>query len=246
VSDDASTNTKELAMNLTYQTFAVPLAVVLIVCLGCALFPTRGRRGSPEHAGFLGDYSRLAEHPDHPAQEVYLDPQAVWSQYDSIEIDSVTLWVNEGTAKLKDEERQMLTDLVYKALHEKLSQEFRVVDQPGPQTLRLRVALTQAKGAIVPLRTISTIVPTMLVVSSAVGLSADAANTVGSATLEAEIVDSITGRRLAAAVDSRAGTKALLTTRTFQKWGDVEAAANYWAERISIVLVEQGVHRKGG
>ena len=108
-------------MNITSRTFAVPLAVVLITCLGCALFPTRGRRGSPDHAGFLGDYSQLAEHPDYPAQEVYLDPQAVWSQYDSIEIDSVTLWVNEGTAKLKDKDRQMLTDLVYKALHEKLA-----------------------------------------------------------------------------------------------------------------------------
>jgi hypothetical protein len=61
----------------------------------------------------------------------------------------------------------MLADLVYKALHENLSREFRVVDRPGPRTLRLRLALTQAKHG-------------------------------------------------------------------------VEAATNYWAERISVLLVEQG------
>jgi hypothetical protein len=48
------------------------------------------------------------------------------------------------------------------------------------------------------------------------------------------------------AVDQRAGTKSLLTTRTFTTWGDVEPAANFWAERTAQFLVEQGVRRNAG
>jgi hypothetical protein len=77
-------------------------------------------------------------------------------------------------------------------------------------------------------------------------LSADTAATVGTASVEAELLDSITGDRLAAAVDQRAGTKSLFTTRTFTTWGDVEAAANFWAERTAQFLVEQGARRKPG
>jgi hypothetical protein len=138
----------------------------------------------------------------------------------------------------------MLTDLVYRAMHENLGKEFRLVDRPGPDVLRLRAALTQAKGANVPLRTMTTIVPQALLLGTAVGLSADTASTVGTATVEMELLDSITGERLAAAVDQRAGTKSLLTTRTFSTWGDVEAAASFWAERTARFLVKQGVRRK--
>ena len=140
----------------------------------------------------------------------------------------------------------MLTDTLYKALYDELGKTFTLAERAGPDTLRMRVALTQAKGAIVPLRAITTIVPQLRVVSTIVGLSADVAVTVGTATVEMEVRDSITGRRLAAAVDSRAGNKALFTTRTFTKWGDVEAAEQYWSQRVAWQLARHGVQRKPG
>ena len=141
----------------------------------------------------------------------------------------------------------MLTDILYSQLTASLGHEFALVDRAGPDVLRLRAALTQAKGAIVPLRVITSILPPAFLLSTAVGLSTDTAATVGTATLEAELVDSITHRRLAAAVDSRAGTKSILAgTRTFQKWGDVEAACKYWADRLTAILLERSVRRKAG
>jgi hypothetical protein len=79
-----------------------------------------------------------------------------------------------------------------------------------------------------------------------VGLAADTANTVGSVTAEMEVVDSVSSERLAAAVDERAGTKRIFTTRTFKKWADVEAACRYWAERVGLFLARQGVPQKPG
>ena len=65
---------------------------------------------------------------------------------------------------------------------------------------------------------------------------------VGSASIEAELVDSVTDERLAAAIDAVAGTKGLL--RAFSKWVDVQNACNNWAERLRDFLIKQGVRQK--
>jgi hypothetical protein len=218
---------------------------VLSLALG-ACTATRGRRAAPPESGFLRDYSKLEPREGYPASLIYIRPGVDWARYGSIQIDSVTLWVNEETGKLSEQDRQMLTDTLYTALHDELGRFFEIVREPGPSTIRIRVALTQARGANVPLRTLTTVVPQMRLLSAAVGLSADVAFTVGTATVEAEAIDSVTGERLAAAVDERSGNKALFTTRTFTKWGDVEAACRYWARRVAFQAAKHGVRRKPG
>jgi hypothetical protein len=223
-------------------------AALLVLATGlAACAATRERRGVPEPSGFLGStYSLLAPNADFPASEVYVAPGIDWASFDSVQIDSVTLWVDKADSKLSPEDQQMLTDTFFKAIHEAVSASFAVVDHPGAGTIRLRAALTQAKGSPVALRAITTIVPQLRVATTLVGLSADTAVTVGSATAEIELRDSITGNLLAAAVDSRAGNKALFSSRTFTKWGDVEAAQKLWAERIAWQLARHGVQRKPG
>lgn len=219
------------------------LVFVVVSQNGCQA--VRGRRGEAPQSGFLGDYSQVIEREGYEAQAVYFDPGAQWQRYDSIQIDTVSLWLNEENHGLSDDDRQMLTDLLYASLHAKLEEKFKLVEQAGPNTVRLRAALTQAKGARVAARTISSILPPVFVVSTLVGLSSDVAKTVGTATIEVEVLDSVTGERLAAAVDERAGTKSILAgKRTFQKWGDVKAACEFWAERVAAALVRAGLRAK--
>jgi hypothetical protein len=166
---------------------AALLSVAVLSQAGCAA--VRGRRNAPDRSGFLDDYSQLEPREGYEVHDVYINPDAAWKSYGSVQLDSVTLWVNEETQSLGDEERQMLTDLLYKALNDQMTKKFKIVDRPGPRVIRVRAALTQGKGAKVALRTVSSIVPAMFVVSTAVGLSADLTNTVGTATLEAELLD---------------------------------------------------------
>ncbi len=227
----------------------VSMSLFALVCavVGCAA--TRGRRGEAPASGFLRDYSQLEHHEGGPAQELYFNSSAEWSRYDSIQLDSVTLWANEDTGKLGAEDRQMLTDTLYKAFHEELEKYFEISDQPGLNVIRVRVALTEAKGAKTPLRALSSIHPGSLLLGAAVGLSLDTANSVGTATVEFEVLDSVTNDRLAAGVDQRAGTKVfafIAARRTFTTWGDVKAACNYWAERAAIALLKNGVRPKPG
>lgn len=219
-------------------------AAVIASSFGCAA--TRARREKPELSGFLGDYSQLEKREGFPAALVYIDPDAQWSRYDSIVLDSVTLWASKETADLTEEEKQMLTDTMFTKLHEQFGKYFVLRSQPGPSTLRVRAAITEAKGANVPLRTMTTVVPQARLLGGMVGLAADTASLVGNATVEAEVLDSVTQVRLAAVVDERAGTKVLFAKRAYTTWGDVEAACGYWAEAFAYRLGRFGVRRKPG
>jgi len=221
------------------------LLTVFVVTNGCAA--TRGRRAAPEPSGFLGDYSQLRENKDYPAALVYVNPNVQWSRYNSIELDSVTLWASQAEGgRISDKEKQMLADTLFTELYEELDKYFVLTRSAGLNTLRLRVALTQAKGANVPLRTVTTVIPQARLIGTAISLGVDTAATVGSATVEMEVLDSITDRRLAAAVDQRAGTKVLFAKRAYTTWGDVEEACDRWAKRVAWQLARAGVQRKPG
>ncbi|HVM94861.1 MAG TPA: DUF3313 domain-containing protein [Candidatus Acidoferrales bacterium] len=222
----------------------IALLAVSQMVTGCA--STRGRRGEPEKSGFLGDYSQLKENPDYPAALVYVKPGVQWSRYNSVQIESAGLWVNEETKSLSPEDQQHLTDVLFSKMFTEMGKVFTVVNQPGPGTLRIRAALTQAQGAKVGLRVVSTIVPQLRMAGGLVGLAGDTATTVGSATAEFEVLDSVTNERLAAAVDSRAGTKVLFAKRSYSTWGDVEEACTRWSARAAWQLARVGVQRKPG
>jgi hypothetical protein len=177
---------------------------------------------------------------------IYVNPTAQWSRYDRVDLDSVTLWASQQTNELSDKDKQMLTDTMFTELYKQLDKYFVVTNSAGSSTLRLRVALTEAEGAKVALRVVTTVVPQIRVLGAVVGLAADTATMVGTATVEMEVLDSITQQRLAAAVDERSGTKVLFAKRTFTTWGDVEAASEYWANRIAWQLARHGVQRKAG
>jgi hypothetical protein len=189
-----------------------------------------------ETSGFLGDYSQLKEGEGDEAQLVYIDPAAKFAQYDAVWIDTVTIWSNEETSDVSAEDQQLLTDYLYKALHEQLSQDYKVVDGPQAGAIRVRAAITDAKGARSALKTITSIVPQLRMATALVGLSAGTSVMVGKARLEGELTDSQSGHRLVAVVDTRQGTKAL--RGGLGKWADVEQAFEYWAQRLRTRLGE--------
>jgi len=221
----------------------VALASLALASAGCGIIrPTRGRHFEDvERSGFLGDYSELGPREGFEAQEVYVNSKAQWPHYDAIYIQSVTLWVNDPDKKPDPKDQQMLTDMLYKAMHDKLSEKFKVVTADGPGVIRLRMALTEAKGARVALNTVTTVVPQLRAVSAIGGLGTDTAALVGTASMEGEAVDAITNDRLAAVVDSRAGTKGVL--RMLSKWADVQAICDHWGERARDFFAAQGVQQ---
>ena len=113
-------------------------------------------------------------------------------------IDSVTLWHSDKTAKITPEDAQRLTDALYAQLHKQLSQDYQIVNTPGPGVLRLRAAITEAVGADVVANAVTTIVPKLRTVTTIGGMAADARVFAGQAGVEPELTDSLSGDRLAA------------------------------------------------
>ena len=65
------------------------LLAAVVALVACAA--SRERRGTPEASGFLRNYDQLKPNENFPAAEVYVNPRAQWSSYDSVQIDSVGL-----------------------------------------------------------------------------------------------------------------------------------------------------------
>ena len=204
-----------------------------LVAGGCA---TTSQSRKVETAGFLGDYSQLREGEGDEAQLVYVAPGVDWSGFDAVLIDSVTIWRTESTDDISAEDQQRLTDYLYQAIQEQLSPDYRIAERPGPGVLRLRVAITEARGANVTLNTVTTVVPQLRAATTLGGMATGTSTLVGKAAIEGEITDSLSGRRLLAAVDTRQGTKTL--RGGMGAWSDAERAFDYWSERIRERLKE--------
>ena len=74
----------------------------------------------------------------------------------------------------------------------------------------------------------TTIVPTGLVFSYAKKAVTGSHTGVGQASMEAEILDSMTNERIAPVIDTRPGGK----LEGMSKWKAVEGAFQFWAERL--------------
>ncbi len=206
-----------------------------IVCLfwgtlviSCA--PTQQARDVGE-SGFLVDYSRLTRGGSEEALYVYRNPAARFSKYDKVLIEPVTVWKSEGSsvAEVPEDDLQNLADLFYRLMREQLEKDYQIVDEAGPGTMRLRVAITEAEKANVVLNVLSTVTP-LRIFSSSKSMATGTHAFVGKAGAEGELTDSETGQVLIQAVDRRAGANSMKGATS--SWGDVEQALRYWAERI--------------
>ena len=213
------------------RVLALGLVGVLTLALaGCETDKTTSVGDSVRSSGFLSDYSMLRYGGDGQAISVYWNDQVDFNSYTKMLIEPVTIWTNPDAEfnEVPAEERQELANAFHAALQETLSEDFEIVRAPGPNTIRLRVALTEATASSPVLDTISTYVPQARLISTILTLGSDTKAFVGSARAEGEARDSLSGVLLAAGIDQRAGTKAL-GGNTFDSWGDVREAFKSWA-----------------
>ena len=218
------------------RTLQVVTGLCVLMLLGaCATYQAR----NAEKSGFLGNYSQLKEGGEGKALLVYIDPKADFKSYKRILMDPVKLYASSehSMSNVSPEERQALLNYVDAALREHLK-DYVFVREPGPDVMRLRVALTEAEDSYVVLDTVSTILPIGLAISSLKAAVTGAHSFVGSAGVEAELQDSQTGKRLFAAVDRREGGKVTGKGDKFDEWHTVKNAIDYWADRLQVRLAE--------
>ncbi len=208
------------------------------VAVGCT---TTSRGRGVTESGFLGsDYALLKPGEKGQAALVYLRPGTVWASYTDVLLDPVTVWRDPASKDkgLSAQDAQTLTNYFFDVIREALEKEgYRLVDAPGPHTLRVKVAITQAHASNVALDVVSTVVPSAHALSALDKLITGKPAFVGEAQIEAKVTDAASGELLAAAIDHRVGGKTISASQ-FSSWGDVETMMRLWAGHGSYRLCE--------
>ncbi len=209
------------------------------VALGLAGCSTTHQTRSLHTSGFLSDYAQLQPGTGDQAKLIYINETTDFGRYSRIVIDPVQLWLTEdrssALSKLSRQDQQLLVDYLSTSLHDTLGRDFLIVDQPGPDVLRIRAAITDGRNSKPVADLVSAAIP------FGMGITYSRPVTLGPITVEAEFVDGETGQRIAAAVDRRGGTN--VSHGNLSNWGDVKDLFNYWARRVQARLAELRAHQ---
>jgi len=189
-----------------------------------------------QKTGFLSDYSQLKPGGDDRAALYYIKPGVDLKPYNKLMFERFVVLLSDS-AEYREIDPAMLkelTDYYQNAVFTAVKDGYEIVDQPGPGVLRVRVAITQLKPSNPTTNTLSTIVPVGMVVAGATKATSGDNLGTGEAGTEFEMLDSVTGERLAAAVDKRQGGKGVFRG----KWEDTKEAFDTWAKRFRLRLDE--------
>ena len=206
-------------------------AILVVLMIGMFFYAGLTYAGSEvQHSGFLEDYSQLKPGPKHGADEVYIKDGIDFSQYDSIMVDHVLFYLKKDAQDkgINADEMKELADEFHKALVEAVGSSYTLVNQAGPNVMRIRTAITNLEPNKRIVSGVTTIVPVGLALSVVKKGVTGEHTGVGETGMEIEFLDSQTNERLVAAVDEHPGGK----LKGMTKWGSASDAFKFWAKTL--------------
>ena len=189
------------------------ISMSVLVCVltsGCKM---------PEQTGFLSDYSRLEKVGS--TRMSYVSPDL--RDYEAFIVPPIQLRWQNDPSKLTEEEKAEIVRYFHDAMVKQLrDSNIQVVSDPGSKVARFRVAITDVEKS-----------KWYLSLQPASKLSG--AGT-GGASMEAELVDSVTGKQLLAVIQAGRGNQFELDH--FKPLDDVENVCDDWARQVADRLDE--------
>jgi len=173
-----------------------------------------------EYSGFLVDYSQLKPGPKGGIARVYRRDGVDYKKYSKIMMDHVVFYFKDDAADKGIDPLEMaeLSHKFHKEVQAALRGSYPLVEEPGPDVMRVRVAITNLE---LPKRSLKSIMT-----GKGPG--------VGEISMEFESLDSVTGQRIAAGVDQRTGTR----LESLRRFSTAEDAFKFWAQRLRLRMDE--------
>lgn len=216
------------------------IAVAALVVSAALVAAAGAAQGTP--SGFLEDYSELKPREGDGSMLVYRKAEGALAGYDAFIIDPVLVYfppVAKGHGVAPDQLKDLADTFRAEVVEELEEHGYRVTDQPGPGVLRVRAAITDVDPAG----------PAANVAAKAGGVALGVplipSLDIGSAAIEAEMLDSVTGERLAAVMDAKRGRRFLSFKRSVERWGDAKSAFRAWAKEWRELLDQVKGKREG-
>ncbi len=243
----------------------VPGALTLVAALVC--LPGCGATKQPsaaplgktlEGSGFLGDlYPKMQDGEGDQPLRVYRSPTfedpAAFAQYTRMLVEPVVLYGTPDSklAHLSGEDRKHIAGAVDGQLYEKLSNDYEMVTESAPKTLKIQAAVVDAEESWGKAEALSYVPIPMTFGAKMVAVQLASLLTgkppfTGELTVEAKLSDAETGDVLSAMMDRRVGVRkpiiGIFQRETYDSWADVDQAIRYFAERVRHTLCV----RRGG
>jgi len=234
---------KWAVLPLSRQGIVAGAGILLLVFISLSPFTrAQSEEDQVQLSGFLGDYSDLQPDPEGKVLLMYLKSEDVLGAYTMFIIDPVFIYFQENAEGngFDPKELSQLTDYFRREVAEELrtSDKFRVVFDPGPGVARFRAAITNVNpaGRKANVATKAVGVAASVGAGVPIGLFVPRVS-LGDASVEVEIIDSLTEERIAAMVDTRRGGRRFFSFISgLKKWNDVQAAFRSWAKEFHEVL----------
>ncbi|OZI18816.1 hypothetical protein CAL26_14075 [Bordetella genomosp. 9] len=212
------------------------MAAALIVLAGCAGTP-------PKESGFLGnEYAKMHQTsaPGGGTRLSYLNPKFQTASYQAVLLERVTYYPEpQPTENVSRETLEQIRTYADTSLRQKLGQQVRLVDRPGPGVARIRVAITAVGSETQPLAPYQYI-PISLVITGAKAAIEGGRPQDAKIAIETQVTDSVTSEVLYAAV--RGGTgKEIANSREAQggvRLDSVKMLIDTWTTGASQEIVK--------
>ncbi len=205
---------------------AIFLFIGILLLAGCAATVTQPR------SGFLGEYAKKltpVRLEDNSTALRWKKPGVDFSKYNKFMVDYVVFALADDSEYkgIDGDEMKKLGDAASLAVVNAIKERYPIVAEPGPDVLRVRIAIVGLKQSN-PVRSgVTTVIPVGLGISLIRKGATDA--WIGSGATQGEMmcIDSLTDEVICAGHDDyTAGF-----TERFTKWGSVEDAFTFWANR---------------
>ena len=207
------------------------LKMFAVVFIGLALITTTVFAAGPKYSGFLeGYYAKLKPGPKDGVKLLWIKQGTDFTKYNKFMIDGVVFYFADNS-KYKGIDPQVMKDLAdtfNKAIVEAFQGKYEIVSEPGPDVLRIRMAITGFKQSRPALSAVSSIMPVGMAVSTVKKGATGSWTGSGATSAELMTLDSMTNDVLSAAVDERSAG----FTERFSKWVSAEEAFHFWAGKI--------------
>ena len=199
------------------------LVIAVMLMAGCAAGPA-------PRTVFLGTYANnLKPGPEGGAKLSWFKQGEDFRRYKKVMVDYVVFSLAEDSEYkcIDGNEMKALGDAASLALVTAIQKKFPVVSEPGPDVVRLRIAIVDLKQSSPTTSVVTSVIPVGLGISLVKRTATGSWSGSGLTQIAAMFMDSVSGEVIAAGYDEYSAG----FTERFSKWGSVEDAFSYWGER---------------
>ena len=224
-------------------------SLVLVAATGIAQAADQKlpKLGDYQPVGFLSDYSQLKPEGGDSSAYVFRSPKEVGAKYNKVLIDRIKIFF-EDEAEYKGvdpTDLKALTDYFHDAVVKALGDAYPVVEEPGPDVVHLRIAVTNVVPNKPEASVVTLVVPFLWVADAGSGVAKGETGStafVGKASVEMEALDSLTSKQIAAYVETAIPKKYNWTegvskgvsayTSAYSTWAYTKQSMDLWAKYI--------------